>query len=38
MPRHNLYIVTPYVKEICAKYNIKYNMKSLPQAMKDFYK
>jgi fatty acid desaturase len=37
MPRHNLHRLTPYVKEICKKYDIKYNSKSLFQAMLDFF-
>lgn len=35
MPRHNLHKIQPYVREVCAKHNIPYKLKSLPEAFAD---
>ncbi|KAL5005717.1 hypothetical protein ScPMuIL_016875 [Solemya velum] len=35
MPRHNLYKIAPYVREICEKHNIPYVVKPLLQSFKD---
>lgn len=35
MPRHNYILVQPYVKELCAKYNIPYLIKPLSTAFAD---
>lgn len=37
MPRHNLHKIAPYVKSMCDKHNIKYEMKTLGGAMADIY-
>lgn len=37
MPRHNLHKIAPYVKSMCDKHNIKYEMKTLGRAMADIY-
>lgn len=38
MPRHNLYKMTPYVKELCAKHGVPYKCKTLSEAFIDIVK
>ena len=35
IPPHNHHLVQPYVKELCAKYNIQYHERSLWEALVD---
>jgi hypothetical protein len=35
MPRHNLYKITPEVKELCQKYHIPYIVKPMGRAFLD---
>ncbi|RNA14810.1 fatty acid desaturase 2-like, partial [Brachionus plicatilis] len=37
MPRHNYYKIAPDVKELCKKYNIEYQCKTMSQATYDIY-
>nr|ATI22172.1 delta-5 desaturase 3 [Brachionus koreanus]QBO56254.1 fatty acid desaturase 5/6-3 [Brachionus koreanus] len=38
MPRHNYYKIAPDVRELCKKYNIDYQCKTMSQATIDIYK
>ena len=38
MPRHNYYKIAPYVKSMCQKYNIEYQVKPMGRAMFDIYR
>ena len=35
MPRHNFYAATPYVKQLCNKYGLEYNLKPVFTAFAD---
>jgi len=37
MPRNNYYKIAPYVKSMCEKHNIEYQVKPLGRAMADIY-
>nr|ATI22173.1 delta-5 desaturase 4 [Brachionus koreanus]QBO56253.1 fatty acid desaturase 5/6-2 [Brachionus koreanus] len=37
MPRHNLYKIAPHVKQLCEKYGIEYQCKTMSQATFDIY-
>nr|QBO56263.1 fatty acid desaturase 5/6-2-2 [Brachionus plicatilis] len=37
MPRHNLYKIAPHVKQLCKKYDIEYQCKTMSQATFDIY-
>jgi len=37
MPRHNLHKIAPYVKSMCDKHKITYELKTLGRAMADIY-